>query len=325
MSELRWNPLLEEWVIVATHRQERTYKPPAGHCPLCPTRTGEEPTEVPEPDYEIVVFENRFPSLQLPAPEPAVAGNWLHPVAPGEGVCEVVLYSPNHDSTLADESVEALERLVRVWRDRFESLGSRREIRYVFIFENKGDVIGVTLSHPHGQIYAFSYVPPHIERELQASRSHYAQHRRCLLCDVLEDERQDGRRVVSENPSFVAVVPFYARFPYEVHILAVRHLQSLNEITRQEEHHLAAILKDILVRYDRLFGFSLPYIMAIHQRPTDRRDYSYFHFHIEFYPPHRSATKLKYLAGCESGAGSFVNDTLAEEKAAELRAAGTPK
>jgi len=307
--------------VTATHRQERTYKPPPDYCPLCPTKPGGFPTEVPAEDYEIVVFENKFPSFKIPPPEPAVAGNDLHPVEPSAGVCEVVLYSPEHNSTLADESVEQIHNLVRVWRDRYESLGARPEVKYVFIFENKGDVIGVTLSHPHGQIYAFPYTPPRVERELDASRAYFEGHRRCLICDIIRDERADGRRVVYENGSFLAVVPFYARYPYEVHIFSTRHLQALSDFTLEEERDLAEMLKTVLVKYDHLFGFSFPYMMVMHQRPTDGADYGYYHFHIEFYPPHRTATKIKYLAGCESGAGTFINDTLAEEKAAELRAA----
>lgn len=320
MSELRWHPLLEQWVVTATHRQDRTYKPPEGYCPLCPTEEGGFATEVPASSYEIVAFENKFPSFMLPPPTPDVTGNELHPVAPAAGYCEVILYSPNHNGALATESVPQIHKLIRVWRDRFNSLGALPEVNYVFIFENKGDVIGVTLAHPHGQIYAFPFIPPYVEQELSASRKHEEKTGHCLLCDILVDERRDGRRVVTENPSFTAVVPFYARYPYEVHILARRHLQSLDDFTAEEELHLAEILKDVLVRYDNLFGFPLPYMMVMHQRPTDGEVYDYYHFHIEFYPPNRTATKLKYLAGCESGAGTFINDTLAEEKAAELRA-----
>ncbi len=321
MSELRWNPLLEEWVVTATHRQERTYHPPPNYCPLCPTAPGGFPTEVPAGNYDIVVFENKFPSYRTPAPVPAVEGNELHPVTLSTGACEVVLYSPEHHTTLAGQSVEHLHHLVRVWRDRYESLGARAEVKYVFIFENKGEVIGVTLVHPHGQIYGFPYTPPKIEKELAASCAHFDRTGRCLICDVMADEKQDGRRIVCENEAFLAVIPFYARYPYEVHIFAKRHLQAMSDFTSEEERALAQMLKTVLVKYDHLFGFSFPYMMVIHQRPTDGADYGYYHFHIEFYPPHRTATKIKYLAGVESGAGTFINDTLPEEKAAEMRAA----
>ena len=324
MSELRWNPLLGEWVATATHRQARTFLPPADFCPLCPTKPGGFPTEIPEETYDIVVFENRFPSLKPDPPEPAVEATELYSVRPGRGICEVIVYTPHHSSTLADEPVEQVYKLVQVWTDRFRELGALDFVRYVFAFENKGEAIGVTLHHPHGQIYAYPFVPPRVERELEQSRAHHAETGRCLLCDIVAGERRDGRRVVAENDSFVAYVPFFARYPYEVHVASRRHLQALTDLDAGEQRDLAGLLKSVLVAYDKLFDLSFPYMMVLHQRPTDGGDYGYYHFHVEFYPPLRTATKLKYLAGSESGAGMFINDTLAEEKAAELRALVRP-
>lgn len=321
MSELRWNPVLEEWTVTATHRQERTFLPPPGYCPLCPTAPGGFTTEVPAPTYDIVVFENKFPSFSRHAGPPSVEGNPLHPVERSIGVCEVVLYSPNHKNTLTDEPVGQIHKLIRVWTDRFAELGARPEIKYVFIFENKGEVIGVTINHPHGQIYAFPYIPPRITRELESSGAHYRKTQRCLFCDIRADEQQDGRRLVYRNAAFTAFIPFSARYPYEVHIYANRHYSALTDMTGDEQRALADALKVVLLKYDHLFGFSFPYMLLLHQRPTDGGLYDYYHFHIEIYPPMRTATKLKYLAGCESGAGTFINDTLPEEKAAELRAA----
>jgi UDPglucose--hexose-1-phosphate uridylyltransferase len=319
MSELRWHPLLGEWVATATHRQERTFLPPADFCPLCPTKPGGFPTEVPEETYDIAVFENQFPSLRHPPPEPAMEPEEVYDVRPGDGICEVVLYSPHHAATLADEPVEQLYKLVQVWTDRFRELGALDFVDYVFPFENKGEAIGVTLHHPHGQIYAFPFVPPRVARELEQSRAHYERTSHCLLCDINARERKDGRRVVAENDSFVAYIPFFARYPYELYLAPVRHLQALTDLTVVEQRDLASLLKSVLVAFDRLFDISFPYMMVLHQRPTDGGTYDYYHFHIEFYPPLRTATKLKYLAGCESGAGMFINDTLAEEKAGELR------
>lgn len=320
MSELRWNPIAEEWVVTATHRQDRTFMPPADYCPICPTRPGGFPTEVPAESYEYVVFENKFPSFKREPGEPAVEGSELFPVRPSAGICEVVLYSPVHDTTLAHRSVTEIERLVRVWTDRYQELGSRPEIDYVFIFENKGEAIGVTLHHPHGQIYAFSYLPPKVERELESQAKHHAKTGRCLHCDVLAEELKDGRRIVAENEHFVAIVPFYARYPYEVHLYAKGHLASLRDFGAVERRDFARMLKHVLQKYDALFGFSLPYMLVMHQEPTDGKEHPGCHFHVEFYPPNRTAQKLKYLAGCESGAGTFINDTLPEDKAAELRA-----
>lgn len=319
MSELRWNPLLGEWVATATHRQNRTFLPPADFCPLCPTKPGGFPTEINEPAYDIVVFENRFPSLAPKPPEPSIAGDDFYPVRPAVGQCEVVVYSPNHGSTLADEPVEQIYKLVQVWTDRFRELSALDFIKYVFIFENKGEAIGVTLHHPHGQIYAYPFIPPRVVRELEQSRRHKEETGRCLICDIVDKELEFGRRVVVENGSFAAYIPFFARYPYELHITSKRHLTDLAQMSRSEHRDLSEILKQVLTAFDRLFNVSFPYMMVLHQAPTDGEDYSFYHFHIEFYPPMRTATKLKYLAGSESGAGMFINDTLAEDKAAELR------
>lgn len=318
MSELRWNPQLKQWVIVATQRQERTYKPPSEFCPLCPTLTGEFPTEVPAEDYEIVVFQNKFSSLTQPPPVPEIEGSVLYQTAPAEGVCEVVLYSPHHNTTLADASEEHIKNLIEVWTDRYEELGQKPNIQYVLIFENKGDAVGVTLSHPHGQIYAFPFIPPTLQIELEAAFEHYQATDHCLYCDILAEEKEDSVRIITQNEHFSAFVPFFARYPHEVHIYAQRHLQSLTDFSEEERWGLAHILKEVMERYDTLFGFSLPYMMVLHQAPP-KGDYPHYHFHIEFYPLHRSAEKLKYLAGVESGAGTFITDLSPEEQAQRLR------
>ncbi len=318
MSELRWNPQLKEWVIVATHRQDRTYRPPAEYCPLCPTLPGAFPTEVPAEDYEIVVFENKFPSLSQPPPPLGVEGSALYQTAPAEGICEVVLYSSNHHSSLGEESEEHIRNLIEVWTDRYIELGRKPGIQYIFIFENKGDAVGVTLSHPHGQIYAFPFIPPTLEKELQAALEHQTATDKCLYCDIMAEEKEDKVRVIAENQEFMSFVPFFARYPFEVHIYAKRHVTNLAELTPEEQEGLAALLKEVLVKYDSLFGISLPYIMAIHQAPP-KGDHPHYHFHIEFYPLNRTETKLKYLAGVESGAGTFITDMSPEEQAAKLR------
>ena len=319
MSELRYNPLLGEWIATATQRQDRTFLPPADFCPLCPTKPGKFPTEVPEPDYDIVAFENRFPSLKREPETPSIEGDEIYNVEPSIGVCEVILYSPDHSTSLAAEPVERIHKLVRVWRHRFEELEKHGFVKYVFIFENKGEAVGVTLHHPHGQIYAYPFVPPVVAKELEQSSDYQEETGRCLLCDILDKETTSGIRIISENDSFAAYIPFFARYPYEVHISPRRHIQAFTDFSVAEERDLAAVLKQVLAAYDRLFDRSFPYIMAIHQRPTDGSHYDHYHFHIEFYPPMRTAEKLKYLAGSEAGAGMFINDTLPEVKAEELR------
>lgn len=358
MSELRYHPFLDQWVITATHRQDRTFLPPADYCPLCPTKPGGFPTEVPYEHYDIVVFENKFPSLRTPPPVPAIAGTELMPVRPSDGVCEVVCYTDQHDKTLSTLPLDQIRKLTRVWRDRYLELGKRKEVDYVFIFENKGKEIGVTLSHPHGQIYAYPYIPPLLKIELDSERRHYEKTSRPLMGDWLATEmgqpttdpvatfdplqfvpaagvitgemvpesslrpgappQGDGPRVVWQNRQFVALVPFFARYPYEVYIAPKVHLRSLADFAPEHLDGLAEALMVVTRKYDRLFGFSMPYIMAMHQAPTIE-GYDFDWFHIEFYPPYRTKDKLKYLAGSEAGAGAFINDTLPEEKAKVLR------
>jgi len=319
VSELRWNPILEEWVITATHRQDRTFFPPPDYNPLAPTQPCGFPTEIPARDYEIVVFENKFPSLQRNAPETAVQGSELMPVLPAQGVCEVVCYTPQPDAELAILPVEKITELIHVWADRFEALEQREYIDYIYIFENKGREIGVTLAHPHGQIYAYPYIPPIPLRELNAAKKHFERTGRDLIGDVLQEELADGRRIVAQNAHFVAVIPFFARYAYEVHILPKSLRTAISEFTTEERRSLAEIMKTVMAKYNALWNRSMPYIMAMHQRPTDGGDWGFYRFHIEFYPPYRTPDKLKYLAGSEAGAGAFITDTLAETTAQALR------
>lgn len=286
---------------MAPWRQDRTYHPPPDHCPLCPTRPGQLETEIPEPDYHIVVFENRFP---------AYTGE--------QGRCEVVCYTPDHDSSLGQQSIEHILDLIEVWRDRTLELGRLPNVEYVYVFENRGEEIGVTLSHPHGQIYAYPFVPPVIKRELAAEEKHARDTGRCLYCDVLEGEK-DGPRTVLRDARWIAFVPPFARWPYEVHLAPVNHRAGFIDLDEDDDISFATNLKELLTKYDRLFDRPLPYVMAMHQSPPGD-GHPQHHFHIEFYPPNRTRDKLKYLAGSEIGAGAFILDARAEDTAAELRA-----
>ncbi|MGB2783542.1 MAG: galactose-1-phosphate uridylyltransferase [Atribacterota bacterium] len=319
MLELRWNPILKQWRIIATHRQNRTYKPPKDYCPLCPAKKGGLPTEVPAEDYDIVVFENKFPSLQQESPETISSGSKFFKHSKAQGICEVVLFTSDHDGIMSEKPLSRYIKLVKVWRDRYRELGDKDFIDYVFIFENKGEEVGVTLNHPHGQIYAYPFIPPIIGQQLNSSKEYLEKEGKCLFCKTLEEEKEDGRRIIIGNDSFTALVPFSASYTYEVHIYANKHLPSFNDFSEKEEIDLAAILKTLLMKYDNLFGFIFPYIMAIHQQPSDGTGKEYSHFHIEFYPPYRTKDKLKYLAGSELGAGAFINNSLPEENAQELR------
>ncbi len=319
MSELRWNRPRREWVVTATHRMERTFLPPRDYCPLCPTQPGGFATEIPWADFEICVFENRFPTFHLQPPEPEICGGLLGPVEPARGVCEVVVYTARHDGSISDLSPDRMRLLTRVWRDRYRDLGARPEVEYVFIFENRGAEVGVTLHHPHGQIYAFPYIPPVPALELESAAQFQAQEQKCMFCALVAEEMADGRRIIAQNDSFAAFIPFAARYPYEVHLYCLEHRPSLLDLEDRELDDLAEILPRLVRGYDRLFNRPFPYIMVLHQEPCKKRD-GPAHLHFEFYPPLRSEDKLKYLAGCEQGAGTFINDSLPEEKAAELKA-----
>lgn len=318
--ERRRDPLTGQWRTFATHRQDRTFLPAEVQCPLCPSRPGGPPTEVPETFIDVFVFENRFPAFMADPPDPDVAGTALYPVAAATGAAEVVVYTDRHDLTMAELGTERITRIVDVWADRYEELGRRAEIDYVFIFENKGVVVGVTLSHPHGQIYGYPEIPPLARLELDVARAHLDAHGTCVVCDIVASGEGDGARVVARNQGFVAYVPFAARFPYEVHVTARRHAPSLLALTGAERADLAALIDVVARTYDRLFGFSLPYVMALHQSPTCDGDWEPIsHLHVEFTPLHRAADKLKYLAGSELAAGAFIGDLAPEHTSAALR------
>ena len=299
MPEIRLDPLRGQWVAYATERNDRTFLPAEDQCPLCPSGS-----EVPLDDFQVVVFENRFPAFGPARP-------------PGAG-CEVIVYTAQHDLTLAALPAERVRLLIDVWADRYRELGGRPEVAYVYIFENKGAEVGVTLTHPHGQIYAMPFVPPFAELELRASGEHLDRTGRCLHCEELEKELEGPRRLF-EAEGMAAFVPHAARWPYEVHLYPRRHQRSVADLDDAERWGLARALLRVAGAYDRWFGFSAPYVMALHQAPTDGRSWPEAHLHVEFYPPHRRADRLKYVAGVELGAGTFVNDTRPEETAAQLR------
>jgi UDPglucose--hexose-1-phosphate uridylyltransferase len=315
-SQIRRDPLREEWVIVASHRQDRTYLPPADQCPLCPSRDGRA-TEIPAADYDVVVFENRFPSLHSgPSPVP---GGGPFPRRRGTGRCEVVCYTSDHGGALARLPVGRIRTVVDVWADRTLELGAIEGVEQVFPFENRGEEIGVTLHHPHGQIYAYPFVAPVTARQLEVARAYRDAQGGCRSCSILAAEA-DGERVVGRAPGWLAFVPFAARWPFEVHLFPTRHLPDLAALEDAERDGLAALLKDVLGRFDALFDQPLPYMLACHQAPV-RRDRDLAHLHLEAFSIRRTATKLKYLAASESGAGVFINDIAPEQAAEWLRAA----
>ncbi len=316
---LRWHPLRGEWVTYAAHRQDRTFLPPPEYNPLAPTRDASFPTELPPGKYDVAVFENRFPSLNGTAHDPPTS---ITPTAPGLGACEVVVFTQDASASLGSLPLSHIELLLSVWADRYVELGAREHVRYVMPFENRGVEMGVTLYHPHGQIYAYDHVPPIPAKELEMQRQHYARHGRGLLEDHVKRELEDGRRVIYQGPHVVAFVPSFARYTYEVWIAPIRPAPSIADLTPEERADLARALKMVLLKYDHLFEKRpvFPYLMVMHQAPTDGQAHPEAHLHFEFYPPYRTPDKLKYLAGTELGAGLFASDVLPEAKATELQA-----
>jgi UDPglucose--hexose-1-phosphate uridylyltransferase len=329
--EQRWHPLREEWVIVAAHRQNRPWigetvegreeAIPAyvEDCYLCPGNA--RVSGVTNPDYgSVFVFDNDHPCVGPLAPRELEAPPGILKNRPAEGLARVACYSPKHNATLAELEVDEIETLLRTWREQYQELGARPEVNHVLIFENKGEVVGVSNPHPHCQIYATNFVFKTIETEAAAGERHLAETGRVLFQDVLAAEKEDGRRILFENDSAIAFVPYFARYAYEVYVAPKTSYPSLVGLTDTELNGFAEALKRVLVQYDNLWCIPFPYVMALHQAPTDGGSYPGFHFHIEFHPPLRKPNLLKYLAGPEIGGGSFLSDTAPEEKAAELRA-----
>jgi len=320
-SQLRYDPVLDEWVVMASHRQDRTHLPQADQCPLCPSRDGRQ-TEIPAPDYQVAVFENRFPSLSSAAADPP-PGTPLTPHAPGRGRCEVVCFSSDHDGSFATLDPAQARLVVDAWADRTAALSEHPGVEQVFCFENRGEEIGVTLSHPHGQIYAYPFVTPHTARMLDSARRYHDRTGANLFADVLAEERAAGERIVAETEHWTAFVPAAARWPVEVHLYPSRHVTSIPELDDTERDEFARLYLDMLGRFDALYDQPLPYIAAWHQAPV-RTGHDLAYLHLRLFSIKRAPNKLKYLAGSESAMGAFVTDVLPEDVAARLRDLARP-
>lgn len=321
-SELRWDAVLDEWVIVAAHRQGRTFQPAAEACPLCPTAPG-RPSEVPASDYDVVVFENRFPALTAPARQqldglPDAAGLLVPPAPqPGTGRCEVVCFAADHHTSFAHLTADHAELVVAAWIDRTRALLAQRGVRQVFCFENRGREIGVTLSHPHGQIYAYPFLTPRTTRMVDVARAWSRRHGRDLVDVVTERAFEARARVVARSDCWTAFVPFAARWPYEVHLYPHRRVPDLAGLHPVERRDFVLLYLDVLRRFDALFSRPAPYISAVHQAPPGTEDA--LSLHVEVFSTRRAEDKLKFLAGSEAAMGVFSNDVSPETAARRLR------
>ena len=311
------------WMGETVRAQDEDIPEYSPDCYLCPrnARSG----GAVNPDYRgVYVFDNDHPCVGGDAPW--VPEPQLSPYAArrADGIARVICYAPRHDLTVARMPVSDVMAIVDTWQRETRDLGSRPEVKQVLIFENKGEVVGVSNPHPHGQIYATNFTWKTLDVELEAQRR-YARERdgRALFADIIAAERRDGRRVLYEDEHVIAFVPYFARYAYEVYVAPTRRVPHVASLSDVESESLARALKDVTVRYDNLWRQPFPYVMPLHQAPTDGGDYRDFHFFIGFLPPLRRPGTIKYLAGPEIGGGNFLSDTSPEEKAAELRSQPT--
>jgi UDPglucose--hexose-1-phosphate uridylyltransferase len=329
--EERWHPLRREWVVISSHRDRRPWQgetvggartPRTDYdpgCYLCPGNARVSGQR--NPDYTgVFAFDNDHPCVgpESIEPDPLPSGPYRNRRADGRS--RVVCYSPRHDRSLAElphnEIVALLEELQR----QFRELSARPEVRHVLMFENKGEVVGVSNPHPHCQIYATNFVFRTIELEAETCAAYLAEHGRVLFRDIVEAEEADGRRVLASCPAAISFVPYFARYAYETFVAPRATHASIADLVPSELDDLATVLGETLIRMDNLWRMPFPYVMALHQAPVDGRAHPGFHFHIEVHTPLRKPGLLKYLAGPEIGGGNFLNDTAPEDKAAELKA-----
>ncbi|MGH3787299.1 MAG: galactose-1-phosphate uridylyltransferase [Pseudonocardiaceae bacterium] len=323
---MRLDVLTGEWVVFAPHRMDRSHLPTATQCPLCPSRGGTL-TEIPAEDYDVVVFDNRFPALGSPGTvtvrPAAVDGDPLWPQRPATGRCEVVCFTSEHGSAFAELGPNRVETVIAVWADRTRALSEVDGVRQVFCFENRGAETGVTLHHPHGQIYAYPFVPPRTERLLARAAAHRASSGSDLLSDVLAAELRARTRIVHRGTAWTAYVPAAARWPVELHLVPHRAVPDFAALDSTERSELATVYPALLRQVDGFFADQgdpgpVPYVAGWHQAPVGP-DCDLTRLHLQLFSVRRAAGKLKYLAGSESGMGAWLNDTTPERIAHRLR------
>ena len=303
---MRWNPSREEWVTYSAERKERTFFPPKEYCPLCPGANLNYPTEIPFKNFEVAVFPNRWASFNSMG-ENIHLENILS--KPSKGECEVVVYSPEHLDTISEMPLSRIELLTKVWIDRYKELQKNPNVKYVLPFENRGEECGVTLHHPHGQIYAYPFIPPAIEKEVKAFIKDN------FLINIMK--QLEEKYHVYQNENFVAAVPPFARYAYEVWIIPKNQIEGPWKFNDDQIEDFSKCIQQVVKGYDTFLNKKCPYIMGLHASP-DLNDNN-FHFHVEFYPPLRHGDKPKILAGSESMAGVFIMDVLPEDSANVLR------
>ncbi|NLY20363.1 MAG: galactose-1-phosphate uridylyltransferase [Tissierellia bacterium] len=320
MAELRYNPLLDDWTMVSADRSKRPDMP-KDYCPFDPG-SGKVPDV-----YDVLKYDNDFPILSQNPPEPDKIGSELYKTDYSYGKCDVILYSPDHYASLHELDVNHIVKLVNLWEERFIELSKDEKIVYVFPFENRGKEVGTTMPHPHGQIYGYSKMPLRLRLELENAKNYKEENGKCVFCQMNEDEKAFGERVVYENEHFIAYVPFFSEYPYGVYISAKEHINNFTDFDEGMKISFAQILKDLTGGFDTLFNREFPYMMCIYQNPVNSEKYSdskdYYHFHVKFFPPLRGENSIKWNASSETGAWVHGNPRRVEETAGELREAIT--
>ena len=319
IGELRLDPLVNEWVVMATHRQGRVFLPPKELCPLCPS-TSELLTEIPEHNYEVVVFDNRSPSLRPPH------GDWALPDLVGPdtdlgtaaGKCEVVCFTSDHADSFKDLSPDRVRTLLEAWIDRTAELSKESFIEHIAAFENRGEEVGVTLTHPHGQIYAYSFIPPKVEKMLEVAKKYSEQTGKVLFDEIIAREILDQERIIARNDRWIAFVPYASRYSFEIHVAPLNPVADLTGLTEADRASFPEIALEVTQRLDGVFGIEMAYIAAWHQAPV-RVGREFLRLHWQITSVRRAPGKLKYLSGSESAMGAFIMDLRPEQSAAQLR------
>jgi UDPglucose--hexose-1-phosphate uridylyltransferase len=317
MSELRWNPLLGTWTIVAANRQNRPNMP-KDYCPFCPG----EGKKVPD-KFNVFTYANDFPALSGSEEVALQNEKSLYVAAPASGNCEVLLYSPDHHAHIKDLPAHHMNELVALWAERTAFYASKKEVKYVYVFENRGAEVGVTMPHPHGQLYAFPFIPHKLEIEQNRSKKYFEETGNNLFDEMIIAEKQDTRRIIFENEHFMVFLPFFTDYPYGVFIIAKSALLYLNEMNAAQKSAFAEIFQNTVGMLDQLFQKSFPYMMCMHQgalnSPGLEHQSDWFRFHVEFYPPLRAENTIKYYASAEMGAWAATNTRAVEDTAIELK------
>lgn len=319
MPEFRWNPLLDTWTMVATNRQHRPHLP-KDYCPFCPSQNKELPK------YDVLVYDNDFPVMSLgksKAKSEKIKANALFKSTEAIGKCEVILYCSEHHKQLYDLSDAHVLKIVELWSERFKELLKDKRIKYIFEFENRGEEVGVTIHHPHGQLYAYSFVPAKIREELKNAKKYFQENGTNLFADINKAEKKHGKRIVYENKSFIAYIPYFTDYPFGVFVVNKKLKGNITQFSLAERKDLSDALKKLTKGFDKIYDRHFPYMMCMHQTPVNEKQYAdaekYYAFHIEFYPPLRSKDKIKWYAGSEMGAGAAANPLDVDECAAILR------